>query len=301
MRKTMPKVNRTRREEPSRRVKLKPHDSFDLIRLLARSQSDARKAVGELVQNALDANARRVDIYWLNEKGVRCLRIRDDGEGVFPGDERPVALQTLAQTIGHSHKRSLTPLERREQMTLGKYGIGLLGFWCVARFMEIDSRVGGGDTWVLLLEEDKPEAEVYRARPTKLHEDETTFTEITLRGVKESVARQIRPARLQAFLASELRGQLLQRDVEIRIHDRIARGTAHKEFVVKPRAYLGMPLQELTTLEVPGHEDARLELYYIPPDENRRGIVSLSCGGTTVLDDLALVDLTDPTGGTRAP
>jgi hypothetical protein len=286
--------------DEARRVKLKPHDSFDLIRLLARSQSDARKAVGELVQNSLDANARRVEVHWFNEKGARCLRIHDDGEGIFPGEERPAALQKIAQTIGYSHKLSLTPLERREQMTLGKYGIGLLGFWCVARTMDVSSRVGGGETWVLRLREGEPEAEMFRARSQRVH-DEATFTEIVLREVKDSVARQVRPARLQAYLAAELRGQLLQRGVEVKIHDRIARGRAVKEFVVRPRAYLGVPLDEPRTLAVPGHEDARLELYYVPPDEGRRGVVALACGGSTVLDDIALVDLTDPSGATRAP
>ena len=38
----------------ARRIRLKPHNSFDLIRLIAHGQSDARKAVAELVQNALD-------------------------------------------------------------------------------------------------------------------------------------------------------------------------------------------------------------------------------------------------------
>src|SRR4051812_17095675 len=66
------------------RVKLKPADSFDLIRLLARSQSDPRKAVCELVQNSLDAGARRIEITWLNDKGARVLKVLDDGAGVFP-------------------------------------------------------------------------------------------------------------------------------------------------------------------------------------------------------------------------
>ncbi len=285
---------------PARRVRLKPRDSFDLIRLLARSQSDARKAIGELVQNSLDASARHVEITWFNERGERGLRIRDDGAGVFPELAREEALCKLAQTIGHSHKCALSPAERHQQMVLGKYGIGLLGFWCVARTMEIKSRVGGGDTWLLLLEEDCPEADVHRAR-SRGTADEPTYTEITLRGVKESVQRQVRPARLQAYLAGELRGQLLQRGVEVRLHDRIARGRAQKEFLVKPRAYLGRPLADLTTLAIPGHEDARLELYHVPLDEGRAGVVALACGGATVLDDLALVDLTDPEGGRREP
>ena len=42
-------------------VMLKPADPFDLIRWLARSQSDPRKAVAELVQNSIDAGARQID------------------------------------------------------------------------------------------------------------------------------------------------------------------------------------------------------------------------------------------------
>jgi hypothetical protein len=295
-----PAEARRARKSSGLRVRLKPHDSFDLIRLLARSQSDARKAVGELVQNSLDAQAERVDITWLTERGVRCLRILDDGEGIFPALGRQEALCRLAQTIGHSHKQDLSPAQRHQQLVLGKYGIGLLGFWCVAAAMEIKSRVGGGETWMLRLEEDKAQAEVNRARSRSVDEP-ATFTEITLRGVKDPVQRQVRPARLQAYLAGELRGQLLQRGVTVLLHDRVARGRAQKQFVVKPRAYLGRPLADLSSLSVPGHEDARVELYGVPRDEGRRGVVALACGGATVLDDIALVDPTDPGGNLREP
>jgi hypothetical protein len=39
------------------RGKLRPHDPFELIRWLAFSQPDPRKALSELVQNSLDAGA----------------------------------------------------------------------------------------------------------------------------------------------------------------------------------------------------------------------------------------------------
>ncbi len=293
-------VGTTRRSAAASRVRLKPQDSFDLIRLLARSQSDARKAIAELVQNCLDASARHIEITWFSEKGARCMRIRDDGAGVFPDLSRDEALRTIAQTIGRSHKRELSAAERHRQMMLGKYGIGLLGFWCVARVLEIRTRVGGGELRLLRLIEDEPDGEVLAPRAGRLT-DEATYTEVLLREIKEGVARQVRPPRLQAYLAGELRGQLLQRGVEIRIHDRVARGRAPKEFLVRPRAYLGIPLDDLTTLAVPGHDEARVELYYVPPDEERRGVVALSCGGTTVLDDIALVDVTDPAGAAREP
>ncbi len=279
-------------------LRLKPADSFDLIRLLARSQNDARKAVCELVQNSLDAQATRIEVTWQSEKGgTRALRIHDNGGGIFSDLSREDALRRIATTIGHSHKRALTPAQRRELMALGKYGIGLLGFWAIGQVMEIKSRVGGGDTWCLRLREEMPNAELERMRARRLI-DEPTYTEVTIRGVHDAASRQVRPGRLQAYLAGELRGQLLERGVEIRIHDRIARGTAVKEFVVRPQRFRGVPLAELRSLEVEGREEARLELYLVPADEERAGVVVLSCGGTTVLDDVAEID---GTGEPRQP
>ena len=187
------------------RVRLRPENPFDLIRLLARSQTDPRKAVAELAQNSLDANAREVEISWFNEAGQRVLRVFDDGEGIFPAMDRPEALRRIAQTIGHSHKRDLSPVQRRELMVLGKYGIGLIGFWSIGEVMEIRSRVGGKDPWCLQLVEDKSDGKLYRPRARRLTE-EPTYTQITIRHLHEVARRQIRPARLQAYLAAELRG-----------------------------------------------------------------------------------------------
>ena len=66
------------KSEPGRRLRLRPANPFDLIRLLARSQHDPRKALAELVQNSLDAGAARVDLHWFNEKGSRALRLREE-------------------------------------------------------------------------------------------------------------------------------------------------------------------------------------------------------------------------------
>jgi len=289
---------RNSKKSASKRVALKPADPFDLIRLLARSQSDPRKAVAELVQNSLDAGARRVEIAWANEGGARTLRIVDDGRGVFPDLPREDALRRIATTIGHSHKRSLTPEQRQREMALGKYGIGLLGFWSVGRHMEIRSRVAGSEALVLRLEEDRASGEIARSRARRLDEHETS-TEVLIRGVHDVAARQIKPGRLQAYLAAELRGQLLGReDVEIHIHDRVSRGSAHKHFVVRPPRYLGRHLPEFRTLAIEGFEDARLELYLVPAEDDRRGVVQLTCGGSTVLDDLAAVA---PEEGPRPP
>ena len=95
-----------------KRVRLKPADPFDLIRLLARTQNDPRKAVAELVQNSIDARAKRIRISRLRIRGSPALSVEDDGEGVLPEMERQGALHFIATHIGHSRKLNLTPRER---------------------------------------------------------------------------------------------------------------------------------------------------------------------------------------------
>jgi Histidine kinase-, DNA gyrase B-, and HSP90-like ATPase len=69
----------------ARTLTLRPADPFDLIRWLARSQSDPRKAVAELVQNSIDAQARHVLIERRRLRGGPAIVVRDDGEGGYQG------------------------------------------------------------------------------------------------------------------------------------------------------------------------------------------------------------------------
>ena len=177
-------------------------------------------------------------------------------------------------------------------MVLGRYGIGLIGFWCVGKMLEMKSRVGGERAWTLRMLEDRAQGRVEEDRSRKVV-DEDTWTEVSILGIHPAAVPKIRPPRLQAYLANELRGQLLEREAVVRITDRVARGRARKLFVVEPRPYLGRPLEQWRTLEVPGFESARVELYAVAPDEERHGVVALSCGGTVVLDDIAEIDGAD--------
>jgi hypothetical protein len=269
------------------RFKLQPADPFDLIRWLARSQSDARKAVAELVQNSIDARAKTIRIERRRLRNAPALVIWDDGEGVLPALEREDALRYLGTHVGHSHKLGLSPAERHSRVIAGQYGVGLLGFWAIGSKLELRSRVAGSGLHVLTLVEDRQTAELGTA-PHEL-DARDTFTELVVFDLHDASVRQLSGRRLADYLAAELRGPIVASGVQIEIQDHLVRGLGQKHFEVTPRRFEGIPIDVPPEITVPGHPPMRIELYLARGAE--RPAIQLACAGTLVADNIAELDV----------
>lgn len=261
------------------------HDPFELIRHLARSQSDPRKAVAELVQNALDEQATHVTIERLKDQGESVLSILDDGRGVLPTLPRKDALTTIATNIGHSRKRQMSFDERMRQAMLGQYGIGLLGFWAVGHELRIISRVAESEVWCLSLFEDSPRYTVTRL-PDVIARG-ATWTEVQVRRLHRAAMGPTVGGRLATYLSVELRGQLVRHGTELQLVDRLARGSADKHVVIKPSHLAGERLPGLEPIPVPDFRyPIEMTLHYAGDAGEDSGRVRLACAGAVVLDDL---------------
>lgn len=117
----------------------------DIVRGIAAGEVVERPAsvLKELLENAVDAGARRLEIEW-RDAGRRRLRVTDDGGGMTPDDAR-LALERHAT----SKIAALADLETLS--TYGFRGEALPSIAAVSRF-GLSTRSADGEGWSIALE-----------------------------------------------------------------------------------------------------------------------------------------------------
>ena len=276
-------VNRKKTTEAPQqaRGKLKIGDDWNAITIIALSQSNPLKAIAELVENCIDAQARTVTITRGREHGQHFLTIRDDGEGVPRDAEGRPDFRYVATHICDSIKRRL----KADGVAglQGEFGIGLLSFWTVGDELTMTSTGADQRAYQMVLRKGDPG---YSVTPKR-----TLFadggTELRIAPLLEGI-RALSGEKIQWYLAAELRDRIRQSGVRITVVDRLAR----KQYAVEPRQYEGRLLHQLPAVRT-ALGDVYAELYLNEPSDANR--VALFRHGTRVIEDLApLEDFAHP-------
>jgi hypothetical protein len=269
------KTKPSRRDRLSNKGQLRIGDHWNAITILALSQSNPLKAIAEFVENSIDAEATRIHIFRGKKNGQTFLRIVDNGKGIPKDETGAPDFKYVATHICNSIKKRLKT--KGVQGLQGEFGIGLLSFWTVGEQLTIRSSDIHGHVHQIILRKGQSSYEISKTRALLSEQGTELLIQPLLSGLK-----QLSGEKLQWYIGLELRNRIIERGVEIHIHDLISRN----EYLVEPQRYEG------SKLLLPPSEGLKIEIYLnIPSSTNR---VALYRKGTRVIEDLKALPELDP-------
>jgi histidine kinase/DNA gyrase B/HSP90-like ATPase len=282
-------------------------DEWKAITVIARSQPNPLKAVAELVENAIDAQASRIVIVRGKRGNASFLSVVDNGNGLRLDHAGEPDFNHVATHICDSLKQGLPAAER--QRVQGEFGIGLLGFWTLGQSLHMVARNAAGEAREMVMHEG--EQSYSAGRPVQPDLLESRGVEVTVTHLHPTTRHLLTGEKIRRFLSVELRDRIRQHQVRVEIQDRMAR----KDLLVIPHRFEGERVARVQKIVVPGHGFARVELYYnatrnaprnpsggraVPddgagaagdgsPSDRGRHRVWLARNGTRVVDDIGRV------------
>ncbi|MBM3791557.1 MAG: hypothetical protein FJW35_14580 [Acidobacteria bacterium] len=266
----------TRKRTAAQKGKLRIGDDWNAITIIAHSQQSPLKALAELVENSIDAHARKVTVTRGRQRGHQYLRIADDGDGIPRNPDGIPDFHYVATHICDSIKRQLRQDQRSGVQ--GEFGIGLLSFWTLGGELTITSAGNDGRTYEMRMRKGNPRYVIGDRRRLFPERGTEVLVQPLLPGIRSLTGEKI-----QWYLASELRDRIRRSGVEVQVVDRQARA----QYQVVPREFTGRLLHQLPAPES-AHGDIYLELYLNNPQPGNR--VGLYRHGTRVLEDIAVLD-----------
>jgi hypothetical protein len=281
--------SRSGRTRRARGGRLKIGDEWMAIQIIAQSQTNPQKAVAELVENSLDAGATRVTITRSRRRGRVQLRISDDGRGVPLSEEGVPDFDYVATHVCDSLKRKLD--ERQRRGVQGEFGIGLLGFWSIGRELEMVSQSADGPPYLMTM---RARSRAYDRR-RYLGARGGSGVDLTIHDVHREVQGRLTAEKLQRYLGEELRERIRRAGVTIILEDRLP---PRRTLEVRPAAFRGTRIKEVSQAAVRDRPPIRVELYLAPEANERaapaseggdeaRPAVALYRMGTRVCRDIA--------------
>ncbi|MBD3162974.1 MAG: hypothetical protein GF346_11200 [Candidatus Eisenbacteria bacterium] len=262
--------------------KLQIGDQDNAILIIQATQSDPQKALAELVENSIDARARRITILRRKRRDEIEIEITDDGEGVRAGPDGSSDMERVATSICKSFKRELE--EHLRGGIQGEFAIGLLGFAAIGRHLEMRSRTETStSTSLLRLSAESNEYEVETCRKHLPR----AGTVVRIWPVHKNIASRLTAEKLRRYLGEELRERIIEGQVRITVEDRVGR---RRQLEVKPHKYQGTRISTVTKAAT---SEGNITFRLFVAERDSMGRVAIYRRGTKVLDDVTEISELD--------